>query len=253
MARVKHKVAIVTGAARGLGFAIANRLAMEGAAVVITDVLDEVGTAAAEKITAAGGCCSYMHQDVTDEAAWPALVDAVMAHYGGLHILVNNAGIVIPESVETETLDSWRKTQSVNLDAVFMGTKQAVIAMRESGGSVINISSIEGLVGNPRIAAYNASKGGVKLLTKSAALYCAEQGYRVRVNSVHPGYILTDMVRDGLNSIGPEAWDEARAAIPCGELGEADDVAWGVLYLASDEAKYVTGSELVIDGGYTAR
>lgn len=253
MARVKHKVAIVTGAARGLGFAIANRLAMEGAAVVITDVLDEVGTAAAGKITAAGGRCSYRHQDVTDEAAWPTLVDAVVAQYGGLHILVNNAGIVIPESVETETLDSWRKTQSVNLDAVFMGTKQAVIAMRDSGGSVINMSSIEGLVGNPNIVAYNASKGGVKLLTKSAALYCAQQGYRVRVNSVHPGYILTDMVRDGLNSMGPEAWEEAAAAIPGGELGEADDVAWGVLYLASDEAKYVTGSELVIDGGYTAR
>jgi NAD(P)-dependent dehydrogenase (short-subunit alcohol dehydrogenase family) len=170
-----------------------------------------------------------------------------------LHILVNNAGIVISESIESETLAGWRKTQAVNLDAVFMGTRQAVIAMRDSGGSVINISSIEGLIGNPNIVAYNASKGGVRLLTKSAALYCAEQGYPVRVNSVHPGYILTDMVRDGLDRLGPDAWEAAAAEIPGGEMGEPDDIAWGVLYLAADESKYVNASELVIDAGYTAR
>jgi NAD(P)-dependent dehydrogenase (short-subunit alcohol dehydrogenase family) len=195
-----------------------------------------------------------MHQDVTNEAAWPALVEGVVARHGGLHVLVNNAGIVVPDMpIVTETLAGWRKIQDVNLDAVFMGTKQAIIAMRDSGGSVINISSIEGIVGHPRIAAYNASKGGVRLLTKSAAVFCAEEGYPVRVNSVHPGYILTDMVRDSLNSIGQKAWDRATINIPGGEMGEPEDVAYGVLYLASDEAKYVTGSELVIDGGLTAR
>jgi NAD(P)-dependent dehydrogenase (short-subunit alcohol dehydrogenase family) len=253
MDRVKDKVAIVTGGARGLGLAIARRLALEGAVVVITDVLDEVGNAAAREINAAGARCCYLHQDVTDEAQWPLVVDEVVARYGGLHILVNNAGIVISESIESETLAGWRKTQAVNLDAVFMGTRQAVIAMRDSGGSVINISSIEGLIGNPNIVAYNASKGGVRLLTKSAALYCAEQGYPVRVNSVHPGYILTDMVRDGLDRLGPDAWEAAAAEIPGGEMGEPDDIAWGVLYLAADESKYVNASELVIDAGYTAR
>ena len=253
MGRVQDKVAIVTGGARGLGLAIAGRLGAEGAVVVITDLNDEAGEAAAVQINAAGGRCSYMHQDVIDETAWVTLVDRVVAQHGGLHILVNNAGIAIPEPLETETLEGWRKTQAVNLDAVFMGTKQAVLAMRDNGGSVINISSTAGQVGDPIMAAYNASKGGVRLLTQSAALYCLEQGYRVRVNSVHPGYILTDMVRDGLNSQGPEAWGKATENIPGGEMGEPDDVAWGVLYLASDEAKYVTGSELVIDGGVTAR
>lgn len=125
--------------------------------------------------------------------------------------------------------------------------------MNESGGSVINISSIKGLVGNSGIAAYNASKGGVRLLTKSAALHCADQGYPVRVNSVHPGYVLTEMVQNGLDALGPKAWEEVLGSIPVGKMGEPDDVAYGVLYLASDESKYVTGSELVIDGGFTAR
>lgn len=253
MGRVQDKVAIVTGGARGLGQAIANRLALEGATVVITDIDDAAGKASAEAISAAGGRCSYRHQDVTEEAGWPDLVDTVVREHGGLDILVNNAGILSMESIETETLSGWRKVQSVNADAVFMGTQQAILAMRDSGGAVVNLSSIEGLVGNPGIVAYNASKGSVRLLSKSAALYCQEQGYKIRVNSVHPGYMLTDMVREGLDSVGPEAWDMAAADIPGGELGQPDDVAYGVLYLASDEARYVTGSELVIDAGVTAR
>jgi NAD(P)-dependent dehydrogenase (short-subunit alcohol dehydrogenase family) len=253
MGRVSNKVALVTGGARGLGFAIARVLTHEGAAVMITDAMGEAGAAAAEQIRTEGGRCCFIHQDVTDEARWTQVITEVVSQFGGLDILVNNAGIVAAGSIEEETLEGWRKTQAVNLDGVFMGTKQAVLAMRDKGGSVINISSIEGLVGAPNIAAYNASKGGVRLLTKSAALHCAKQGYRVRVNSVHPGFILTDMVKDGLGGKGSEAWEQALNAIPVGAMGEPNDIAYGVLYLACDESKYVTGSELVIDGGYTAR
>lgn len=253
MGRVAGKIAIITGGARGLGAATAGLLAAEGARVVITDLDEEAGRQTAARIGDQGGDCRFRHQDVTDEAGWTELVEAVVADCGGLHILVNNAGIVLPGPVEEETLAGFRKTMAVNLDAVFMGTKQAIIAMRESGGSVINLSSIEGLIGNPDIIAYNASKGGVRLLTKSAALYCIEQGYKVRVNSVHPGIIETDMVRDGLDMMGPEAWEKTLATIPGGEMGRPIDVANGVLYLASDEAAYVNGSELVIDGGFTAR
>jgi NAD(P)-dependent dehydrogenase (short-subunit alcohol dehydrogenase family) len=254
MNRLKNKTAIVTGAAQGLGYAIAKRFCEQGAAVMITDLNAEKGEQAANTIRQqTGGACAFLQQDVSDEASWPALLAATEQQFGALHILVNNAGIVKTAPIETETLAGWRATQAVNLDAVFLGTQMAVRAMKNSGGSVINISSIEGLVGEPNIPAYNASKGGVRLLTKSAALYCAEQRYPVRVNSVHPGFILTDMVQQGLDTVGEQAWQAARQAIPVGELGEPDDIAWAAVFLASDESKYMTGSELVIDGGYTAR
>ena len=170
---------------------------------------------------------------------------------------MNNAGIVIRGTAEDTTISDWRKTQEVNLDAVFMGTRAAIGAMKPSGGSIVNISSIEGLVGEATAAAYNASKGGVRIFTKSAALHCASQNYRIRVNSIHPGFIRTPMIDNALATM-PSNEVEAlllrmENEIPLGSMGDPEDIANGCLYLASDESKYVTGSELVIDGGYTCR
>ena len=254
--RLEGKVALVTGAGSGLGEATARRFGGEGALVIITDINAEQAERVAQDIVADGGRAEHHYQDVTDERAWDTLVDLVVRDHGRLDVLVNNAGIVIRGSVEDTTLDDWRRTQAVNLDAVFMGTRAGVKVMKSSGGSIINISSIEGLIGEPTAAAYNASKGGVRIFTKSAALHCAAQGYRIRVNSVHPGFILTPMVENAIALSTPEEAEELLARvhreIPLGSMGEALDIANGCLFLASDESKYMTGSELVIDGGYTA-
>jgi len=255
MGRVQGKVALVTGAAKGIGEACSLLLAQEGAKVVVSDLDRVAGEAVVAKIIAAGGDAFFIHQDVTDEASWPATIAATEARFGALHVLVNNAGIAIPGNAVDCTLADWRKTLAVNLDAVFLGTKYAIPAMTGRNGSIINLSSIEGLVADPNLASYNASKGGVRLFTKSAALHCGKTGLKVRVNSVHPGYIWTPMVEEFLKSVGDVA--EGRAGLdalhPIGHVGEVMDVAYGVLYLASDESKFVTGSELVIDGGYTAQ
>jgi len=255
MGRVQGKVALVTGAAKGIGQACALLLAKEGAKVVVSDLDRAAGEAVAAKIVADGGEALFIQQDVTDEASWPAAIAATEARFGALHVLVNNAGIAIPGNAVDCTLADWRKTLAVNLDAVFLGTKYAIPAMTGKNGSIINISSIEGIIADPNLASYNASKGGVRIFTKSAALHCGKAGLKVRVNSVHPGYIWTPMVEDYIRSIGDV--DEGRAALdalhPIGHVGDAMDVAFGVLYLASDESKFVTGSELVIDGGYTAQ
>lgn len=255
MGRVQGKVALVTGAAKGIGQACALLLAKEGAKVVVSDLDRAAGEAVAAKIVADGGEALFIQQDVTDEASWPAAIAATEARFGALHVLVNNAGIAIPGNAVDCTLADWRKTLAVNLDAVFLGTKYAIPAMTGKSGSIINISSIEGIIADPNLASYNASKGGVRIFTKSAALHCGKAGLKVRVNSVHPGYIWTPMVEDYIRSIGDV--DKGRAALdalhPIGHVGDAMDVAFGVLYLASDESKFVTGSELVIDGGYTAQ
>lgn len=255
MGRVQGKVALVTGAAKGIGQACALLLAKEGAKVVVSDLDRAAGEAVAAKIVADGGEARFIQQDVTDEASWPAAIAATEARFGALHVLVNNAGIAIPGNAVDCTLADWRKTLAVNLDAVFLGTKYAIPAMTGKNGSIINISSIEGIIADPNLASYNASKGGVRIFTKSAALHCGKAGLKVRVNSVHPGYIWTPMVEDYIRSIGDV--DKGRAALdalhPIGHVGDAMDVAFGVLYLASDESKFVTGSELVIDGGYTAQ
>lgn len=255
MGRVQGKVALVTGAAKGIGEACALLLAKEGAKVAVCDLDQAAGEAVVAKIIAAGGEAFFIAQDVTDEASWPATIAATGQRLGALDVLVNNAGIAIPGNAVDCTLADWRKTLAVNLDAVFLGTKYAIPAMSGRNGSIINISSIEGIVADPNLASYNASKGGVRLFTKSAALHCGKTGLKVRVNSVHPGYIWTPMVEDYVKSIGDLA--EGRAALdslhPIGHVGDAMDVAYGVLYLASDESKFVTGSELVIDGGYTAQ
>lgn len=172
-------------------------------------------------------------------------------------MLVNNAGIAVIAPIEQETLDGWRRTQAVNMEGVFLGTREAVRAMKGRGGSIINISSIEGLIGEPMAPAYNASKGGVRLFTKSAALYCAQSGLRVRVNSVHPGYVGTPLVANAIGALPPEQGaaltQDLIGRIPLGRLGEPRETANAVLFLASDESSYMTGSELVIDGGYTAK
>ncbi len=251
--RVKDKVALVTGGGSGLGEAMCIRLAEEGAIVVVSDI----NVASAEAVAAEiGGGAWAAHQDVTDEARWRELMDEIVERHGGLNILVNNAGIAIVGSVEDATLEDWQRTQNVNLDAVFMGTREAIRVMKSGSGSIINISSIEGIIGEQKVAAYNASKGGVRIFTKSSALHCAAEGYDIRVNSVHPGFIGTAMVSDALESMSKEDGEafEQRivGSIPMGRMGEPRDIANGVLFLASDESSYMTGSELVIDGGYIA-
>ncbi|NYT25810.1 glucose 1-dehydrogenase [Alcaligenaceae bacterium] len=254
MGRVAGKVALVTGGALGLGKAAAEMLAREGAQVVVTDVNVEEGRKTAQGIVDNGGQAIFVQHDASSEEQWQAAIKAALDAFGQLDILVNNAGIGVLGSVEDTTLEMWRRTQSVNLDGVFLGTKYGIEAMRKSGGgSIINLSSIEGLVGDPNLAAYNASKGGVRIFTKSAALHCARQGYGIRINSVHPGYIWTPMVEAVTQGTDTEKYKSLVDLHPIGRLGEPDDIAYGILYLASDESKFVTGSELVIDGGYTAQ
>ncbi|NHN87458.1 glucose 1-dehydrogenase [Acetobacter conturbans] len=254
MARVAGKVAIVSGAASGIGKATAMLLAREGASVAVGDVKEEDGRKTVADIEAAGGKALFVKLDVRMENDWKAAIDATLAQFGRLDIAVNNAGIAYSGTVESTSYADWQRVQAINLDGVFLGTKYAIEAMRKhgDGGSVINLSSIEGLVGDPTLAAYNASKGGVRLFTKSAALHCAKSGYGIRVNSVHPGYIWTPMVA-GLTNEESAARQKLVDLHPIGHLGEPDDIAYGILYLASDESKFVTGSELVIDGGYTAQ
>lgn len=258
MGRVQDKVAIVTGAALGLGESTARMLAREGANVVLTDIKDDEGEQVAQAIAEVGGEAVYLHHDVADESAWEQVIQVTLDRFGRLDVLVNNAGVGWGGPPEEETLERWRRLMSVNLDGVFLGTKHAILAIKRNdppGGSIVNLSSIEGLVGDPNLGAYNASKGGVRLYTKSTALYCAKAGLGIRVNSIHPGYIWTPMVENYLAEHGDV--EEGRQALnalhPIGHVGEPDDIAYGVVYLASDESKFVTGTELIIDGGYTAQ
>jgi NAD(P)-dependent dehydrogenase (short-subunit alcohol dehydrogenase family) len=256
MGRVEGKVAIVTGGAVGLGEAMCRMLAREGAKVVVTDIKAEEGRAVADAIVKAGGEAIYLHHDAASEADWEKAIEETLARFGGLDVVVNNAGVALGATAEDTSLEDWRWLMSINLDGVFLGTRHAIKAMKErGGGSIVNLSSIEGIIGDSNLAAYNASKGGVRIFTKSAALHCAKSGYKIRVNSVHPGYIWTPMVEGYLRSVGDV--EEGRRALdslhPVGHVGEPDDIAYGVLYLASEESKFMTGAELVIDGGYTAQ
>lgn len=257
MNRVKNKVAIVTGGASGLGKSSALLLAKEGARVVVTDLDEDQGREVVSAIKESGGEAQFILQDVSKEEDWKRVIDETLDSYGKLHILANSAGIGIGGTVEEVTLDDWRKLLSINLDGTFLGTQYAIKAMRKTGegGSIINFSSIEGLIGDPNLPAYNASKGGVTLFTKSAALHCARQGYGIRVNSIHPAYIWTPMVENYLKAQGnvEEGKKMLESLHPVGHLGEPDDIGYGVVYLASDESKFMTGAELVIDGGYTAQ
>ena len=254
MDRVKGKVAIVTGGAGGLGRAEAILLADEGARVVVTDI-DE---AAIEKISSEihrrGGTGLPIRHDVTSESDWSRVIDKTLAAFEKLDILVNNAGVIFYRKIEDTSLAEWRALMSVNLDGVFLGVRFAIEAMKKTGGgSIINIASVAGLIGNPDAAAYHASKGGVRSLTKAAAIECSKAGYgyNIRVNSIYPGVIETAMA-DPLKQ-DEVKYKTALSWHPIGHFGEPEDVANGVLYLASDESKFLTGSELVIDGGWTAR
>lgn len=256
MNRVEGKVAIVTGAAQGIGRAIARLLASEGAAVAVTDVQAQVGEAAAEGIRGAGGKARFWQLDVSHEAEVARVFPAVVEEFGRLDILVNNAGIVGSNSKTVDLTEAeLDAVMAVNVKGTFFCTKHAVPLMRRAGGgSIVNLSSVYGIVASPHVPAYHASKGAVRLMSKSDALAYAEDG--IRVNSLHPGFIWTPMLEAGAQvpGVAPEAVHSAMLNLhPLGRLGEPEDVAYGVLYLASDEAKFVTGSELVIDGGYTAR
>jgi len=256
MGRVAGKVAIVTGAAQGLGRAAAEMLAREGAAVMVTDINEAGAGEVAAGIEAAGHKAAPARLDVSDEAAWQAVIARTQALFGGLDVLVNNAGIALQKNVEDTTLEEWRRLMAVDLDGVYLGTKHGIGAMKARGeGSIVNISSIEGIVAHPELAAYNAAKGGVTVFTKSAALHCGKIGTRIRVNSIHPAFARTPLLDEYIEAREDPAATlaELESLHPIGFLGHPDDVAYGVLYLAADESRWVTGSELVIDGGFTAR
>ena len=248
--RLQGKVALISGGARGQGAVEAKLFASEGASVVIGDILDDLGRQVEAEIAESGGNATYVHLDVTSESQWNDAVNTAVERYGKLDILVNNAGILIRAGVEDTTEEDWDRIMDINGKGVFLGTKAAIPAMREAGGgSIINISSIAGLQGSPASAAYSSTKGAVRILTKSTAVQYAKEG--IRCNSVHPGLIYTDMTRDTLDT--PEGERDWLARVPMGRIGVSEDVAKGVLFLASDESSYMTGSELVIDGGITAQ
>ena len=252
------RVALVTGGARGLGAAAAKALAAEGARVVVSDVSDGAETAAA-----IGG--AYVQHDVTSEDDWIGVVAFAKETFGGLDILVNNAGIFWMKPLAMETLESFRRMQQVNVEGVFLGLKHAIPAIAErgaqweGGGAVVNLSSVAGIVGAPNTLAYNASKGAVRLMTKAAALECARNGQKVRVNSVHPGIIDTPMMDEAAKVLskttgegGNAIRDRFASFHPLGRMGRDTDIANAVVFLASDKAAFMTGSELVVDGGMTA-
>ncbi|PWQ93804.1 SDR family NAD(P)-dependent oxidoreductase [Leucothrix arctica] len=256
MKRVENKTALITGSANGIGKAVALLLAKQGATVAITDVDDEAGNRLAEEIVAAGNVAKFWHLDTADEDNVKHVFADVKREFGAIDILVNNAGIAGVNKPTHEILkEEWEHLMNINVTGVFLCTKHVIPQMMEvSAGSIVNLSSIYGLVGGADLPPYHASKGAVRLMSKNDALTYAKNN--IRVNSVHPGFIWTPLVESLANEspIGPEAFKKHLDSLhPMGHGGDPDDVAYGVLYLASDESKFVTGSELVIDGGYTAR
>ncbi|MEA5162493.1 glucose 1-dehydrogenase [Cereibacter johrii] len=256
MDRLYGKTVIVTGGAVGIGRACVERMAGEGAKVAIFDLLEPEGRTLADELAASGCEVAFWRVDVADEAAMRTAIDAAADRFGGLHVMVNNAGLSgSSKATDAVSEEEWDRVQAVNVKGVLFGTKHAIPHLRAAGGgSIVNLSSIAGLVGVGGLAAYHASKGAVRLMTKNDAITYAPE--RIRVNSIHPGYIWTPMVEKHLaaSSDDPGASRAAAGAVhPLGHMGEPDDIAWAAVYLASDEAKFVTGAELVVDGGYTAR
>ncbi len=247
--RLADKVALISGGARGQGATEARVFAREGAKVMIGDVLEAEAEQTAAEIEAAGGAALHVRLDVTKEADWREAVGATVKGFGKLNVLVNNAGILRMEGLEETTLEIWDDVIAVNQTGVFLGMKHAIPAMRDAGGgSIINISSTSGLIGSPGASAYHASKGAVRFLTKGAAIQYAREN--IRVNSVHPGVITTKMVTENIARETRELFEQAT---PLGREGTVEEVANGALYLASDESSYMTGAELILDGGYTAQ
>jgi 3(or 17)beta-hydroxysteroid dehydrogenase len=248
--RLAGKVALITGAASGIGRATAALFHAHGAKVAATD-RNEAG------LKALGPDADLaLAQDVTDEARWREVVDEVVGKFGRLDILVNSAGVAVLGNIETTTLADWRKTNAINAGGTFLGCREAVRAMKQSGGgSIVNLSSVAGIIGDASSLAYCASKGAVRLLTKSAALHCARAGYNIRVNSVHPSFAETPMVLEGIaRAKDPERIRAGLSrAAPMGRMGKAEEVANMILFLASDESSFTTGAEFMVDGGLTAQ
>lgn len=260
MGRVAGKIALITGAAQGLGEAAARLLAKEGARVVLTDINAQgaEGVAAAINAERPGTAVAFTH-DVTSEEDWQRVLADAERAFGGLHVLVNNAGIGLTKDLEQTTLGEWRQVHAIDLDGVFLGCKHAIALIAKTvkdtnlGGSIVNISSIAGIVAGYNMAAYNSAKAAVRHLSKSVALHCAKKGYNIRSNSVHPVFIATPILDPLVARHGKdEAYAKLARQIPLGRIGEPDDIAYAVLYLASDESKFVTGAELKVDGGISA-
>ena len=252
MGRIEGKVALITGGSSGIGRASAALFAREGAQVVIADI-DEAG--GGEAVQEIGERASFQRLDVTSEPDWIAAIATVLERLGRLDILVNSAGVGYIKDIEQTTLEEWRFVIGVNLDGVFLGCKHGIGAIKAgAGGAIVNISSVSGLIGGHNLAAYNASKGGVRLLTKSVALHCARQGYNIRCNSVHPAFVDTPMVEAMIvRGRDPEKMRAQLARqVPLGRIGQAEEIAAGILYLASDDSSFMTGTEFVLDGGLTA-
>ena len=258
--RVAGKIVLVTGAAQGLGEATARLLAREGARVMLTDINAQGAAAAAISINAerAGAAMALPH-DVTKEEDWQRVLSDTERAFGGLHVLVNNAGVGLTKDLEQITLEEWRQVHAIDLDGVFLGCKHAIAPIVRTvndtnlGGSIVNISSIAGIVAGYNMAAYNSAKAAVRHLSKSVALHCAKKGYNIRCNSVHPVFIATPILDPLVARYGKdEAYAKLARQIPLGRIGEPEDIAYAVLYLASDESKFVTGAELKVDGGISA-
>lgn len=255
--RLNNKIALITGAARGIGQATAELFHREGAIIILSDILDEEGMKLAKSL---GGDATYIHLDVGSEKDWITATEYITDKYGRLDALVNNAGITGfletqgPFDAENCDLDSWNEVHRVNATGVMLGCKYGIKLMKEKGGSIVNISSRSGVVGIPAAVAYASSKASVRNHTKSVALYCAEKGYNIRCNSVHPAAIMTPMwdAMLGEGEARQNMIEEIEAGIPLGHFGEPLDIAYGILYLASEESKYATGIELTLDGGILA-
>ena len=248
--RLENKVVLISGGAKGMGAVEAKLFAKEGAKIVIGDLLEDEGRRVEAEINETGGECLFVPLDVTDEGQWEQAVAATVARFGKLDVLINNAGIFRNNPVEETSSDEWDQVMDINAKGVFLGAKAAIPAMRRAGGgSIINLSSVAGLVGAAYSSAYSASKGAVRLFTKSTAIQYAADG--IRSNSIHPGVIETDMTAE---AIADARFKKERLdPTPLARLGQPEDVAYGALYLASDESSFVTGAELVIDGGWTAQ
>lgn len=247
--RLREKVALITGGASGLGRETAILFAKEGAKVVITDINEEMAKEVIEIIQSNDGEALFIKHDVAVEEEWKSVIQTTLQTYDKLNVVVNCAGIGTFATIEDTTFELWHKVISINLDGPFLGTKYGIEAMKKTGqrGSIINVSSIASMVGDPGLVAYGASKGGVDQLSKSAALFCAKEGLNIRVNTVHPAYIQTPLMAN------VEDVEYVKSLLPVGHFGEPIDVANGILYLASDESKFTTGSQLLIDGGYCAQ
>jgi NAD(P)-dependent dehydrogenase (short-subunit alcohol dehydrogenase family) len=257
--RLKGKVALITGGASGLGANAAALMAQEGASVVVADIAADRGKAVADKLGSAG---HFVKLDVTSEYNWKATIQETVDKFGALHVLLNSAGIGLGKTVEDITLDEWRKVHAIDLDGVFMGCKHGVAEIKKHtgkqtggrlGGSIINISSISGIIAGANMAAYNSAKAGVRLLSKSVALHCAKSGYNIRCNSVHPTFIDTPILDKYRDRFGNEVMQQKLGRqVPLGRLGRPEEVGWPLVFLASDESSFMTGSEVVIDGGISA-